>query len=272
MSGTVSYSATKLAKAGKTGKLPRDSNGYYKVPLGALNVFNSAGSYYAKEQAEALFENSSDLMRRVKGGYLKSERGHPDRGNIRSDEEFLARVKTIDQANVCAHFSGLTLDFDLGKKMAATNPKFALGPGGKQAVIVPIVGDVAPSGPHAAELQRSLDNPLENVAFSVRGFTENNRTPSGVTVRTLVEIVTFDNVVEPGVETANKWESGALESMMSLEEFITLPITEDTVSKLKAYYNVGGYATEDSYALVSTLENSLKRQRGSRPAIWRAWS
>jgi hypothetical protein len=88
----------------------------------------------------------------------------------------------------------------------------------------------------------------------------------------LVEIVTFDNVVEPGVETANKWESGALESMMSLEEFITLPITEDTVSKLKAYYNVGGYATEDSYALVSTLENSLKKQRGSRPAIWRAWS
>ena len=55
----IVFSSVKVRK-GLEGSLQKDENGYYKVPLGALNIFNSAGAYYTMNGAKELFESSSD--------------------------------------------------------------------------------------------------------------------------------------------------------------------------------------------------------------------
>ncbi len=91
----VLFSCTTLAGTGKKGKLTKDENGYYTMPIGGLNVFNSIGDFYTYEDAKQLFDSSSTFMRRVKTGALKGEYGHPKPIKGQSYEEFAERVLTI---------------------------------------------------------------------------------------------------------------------------------------------------------------------------------
>lgn len=195
----VQFTYTSLAGTGKKGVLPKDENGYRIQPIGALNCFNSAGEYYPLARARELFESSSAFMRRVRSACLKSEEGHPKRAPGMSDEDFIRRVLSIDERNVCAHISDVWLDFDNIK-----------GADGKP--VIAIMGKIKPAGPHAAALEASYDNPHEDVCFSIRAFTE-DKYVAGCKQRTLVEVVTFDRVTEPGIATSRKWKSPSLEAM-----------------------------------------------------------
>lgn len=199
---SVRFSCTALAGTGKTGRLPRDADGYYTMPLGGLNVFNSLGEYYTYEGAKELFTSSGALMRRIKTGTLKGEYGHPKpAGPIRTQadmEAFAARVMQVREPTTCVHFSDVWLDFD--------NVKNAQG----QKVIA-IMGSLTPSGPMGPALEKSLDNPKEEVCFSVRAFTE-DKIVRGIKQRELREIVTWDFVTEPGLDVARKYRSPALEA------------------------------------------------------------
>lgn len=196
---TVRFTCTALAGSGKKGILPKDEYGYRIQPIGALNCFNSAGEFYTANKARELFEQSSSFIRRVASGCLKGEEGHPKREPGQSEEDFIRRVLRIDERNVCAHFAEIWLDFD--------NVKDNYG-----RPVIAIMGKVAPAGPHADSLERAFNNPNEEVCFSIRSFTD-DAVVGGCRQRTLVEIVTFDRVTEPGIAHARKFRAPGLEGL-----------------------------------------------------------
>lgn len=199
----INFTCTTLHGTNKQGILKPDENGYYTMPVGGLNVFNSAGEFYTYEGAKEIFSESSIFMRRVKTGCLKGESGHPKPLPGQSQESYIQRILSIDERNVCAHFSEIWLDF--------TNVKDSSG---KQ--IIAIMAKVAPSGPNGDALQKSLNNPKEEVCFSIRAFTEDIRV-GGINQRALKEVISFDNVTEPGISIAKKYFSPSLESRVEKE-------------------------------------------------------
>ena len=159
MKYNVNFACTTLAGTNKQGILPPDQDGYYTMPVGGLNMFNSAGEFYNYEAAKELFTGSSAFMRRVKTGCLKGETGHPKRLPNQSKDSFAQRVMTIDEKNVCVHFSEIWLDLNSVKDA-----------NGKS--IVAIMAKLTPSGPNGPSLEKSLNNKKEEVCFSIRAFTE----------------------------------------------------------------------------------------------------
>jgi hypothetical protein len=199
MGNQIRFACTALAASNKVGVLKKDDNGYYELVVGALNVYNSIGQYYVYDQARDLFESSSTFMRRVKRGVLRGELGHPKPLPGMSEEQFAQRVMSIYEDNVCCHHKEIYLDFDRVKDERG-NP------------IVAIISRIFPSGPHGEQLRRSLENPNENVCFSIRAFTDDFM-DRGVTKRILRTIVTWDQVLEPGLAAAEKFRAPALESV-----------------------------------------------------------
>jgi len=195
---SVRFACSSLAGVNKVGILKPDENGYYEMVVGALNVYNSAGQFYVFEQAKELFQESSQLMRRVSRGALRGEYGHPKPLPGMTTEQFANRVMSIDESNTCCHHKEISLDFDRVKD-ASGKP------------VIAIISKVCPSGPQGAALDRSLKNKDENVCFSIRAFTDDYR-DRGIYKRVLKTIVTWDLVNEPGISAAEKFKSPALES------------------------------------------------------------
>lgn len=201
MGNTVRFGCTALVGTNKQGVLKPDEDGYYDICVGGLNVFNSIGDFYAFEGAQELFQQSSQFMRRVKRGVLAGEMGHPTKDVGMKDHEFMARVLTIRENNVCCHHREIYLDFDNVRDEQGNK-------------VIAIRSKLKPAGPHGEALRASLENPHENVCFSIRALT--NDTPDrmrGFTKRVLKTIVTWDRVTEPGLALAEKYKSPALESL-----------------------------------------------------------
>ena len=219
----IKFTATKLAGSGKHGKLTPDASGYYTLPIGGLNLFNSMGDYYTAEGARQLFEQSSILMRRISTGNLKGENGHPKQQPGQSDDQYFNRAMIIEETNVSHHFKSIWLDENYGKN----------NPGLNNPDLIAVMAEVKPSGPHGPALQKALDNPDENVCFSIRALSKDffqNRQK----IRVLQSILTWDWVTEPGLHVATKWNSPALESLTDklLTEAILTKIVETTPKSL----------------------------------------
>ncbi len=193
-------------------KLETDGRGYYKITLGALNVFNSANEYYKlDDNVKKLFtEDSSVLIRRIKSGSLKSEVGHPKLIPGMTRNDYFARNLRIEETNICAHIRDIMLE--------ETDIDSGYGNGDK---VVLVSGWVAPSGVHGEALKKDLENPDVNVAFSIRSFTK-NKMIGGTVVKYIGQVVTWDWVNEPGINHATKWKTIGIESAdkfsMSIEE------------------------------------------------------
>jgi len=200
----IRYTATKLRAVQKKGILKPDEDGYYPLVIGGLNVVNSAGEYYVLECAKELFDSSSVLMRRIKTGNLKGELGHPKREPGMTEDSYFSRIMRVEETNVCSHFKEVWLD----DKYGINHPEF------NNPAMVAIMALVKPSGPKGEYLKQSLENKAENVCFSIRALTENYLI-RGVTHRVLRSILTWDNVTEPGISIANKWDNPSLETIES---------------------------------------------------------
>jgi Peptidase S80 family len=235
MMQAVRFSSTALAGTNKKGVLTPDEYGYYELPIGGLDCFNSAGEYYSSQRARALFEGSSDFMRRISTGCLKSENGHPKRLPGMTDEQFLRRCYQIEETLICAHFREIWLDFNSIKDRNGRP-------------IVAVMAAVKPAGAFASDLQASLDNPHEDVCFSVRGFTDDIMV-RGVNNRHLVEIITYDRVTEPGINEARKFKSPSLESMGDM--FVTKETLQNAIRR------VDGLAVENSELLMGSILMSM---------------
>lgn len=250
---TVKYTETVFTKNGKKGVMTPDSDGYYTMVLGALNSYNSAGEFYTAEGARDLFEQSSQLMRRISNGALYSELGHPKKTPGMSMDDFYRRVISLEETNICGHFSEITLDTDFGRRhpeVGAPN-------------LIAIIGKVKPAGAKAQALQLALENPKQNAAFSVRGLTE-NKTVNGRVERRLTNIITFDFVSEPGISIADKVMSPAVESysekIKPVEVTDTL-IHRETLKRILAE-SMDTIGMESSRELFDDL---LKNLGGSKP-------
>jgi hypothetical protein len=233
---SVKFTCTSLAGTNKVGLLQKDANGYFKIVLGALNVYNSAGQFYVFEQAKELFVSSSALMRRVQRGVLRSELGHPKKLPGMSDDAFAHRCLSIYEENVCAHIKSVELDFE--------NVKDQNG-----RPVIAIVGWVCPSGPNAASLERSLNNPDENVCFSIRAFTDDFR-EQGIVKRILRQIVTWDYVNEPGISVAEKYKSPGLEEYNEV-------VTRGQLERAIASASMSGMAHESELMTANELFTSM---------------
>jgi hypothetical protein len=197
----IHLTETKLKQSNKEGVLKPDENGYYTVPLGALNCYNSAGEFYSSEGINELFSKSSALQRRISNGNLYGELGHPKKLPNMSNFEFYQRARTIEETNVCFHISEVWIDYDFGKKVNSATPN-----------MIGIFGKVKPAGPHANVLKEDLDNKKANVCFSIRCLTS-VEVKNGVTIKKIEEIITWDRVIEPGINVANKWDTPSLEDL-----------------------------------------------------------
>lgn len=195
----IKFGSTALNGTNKAGTLKPDADGYYEMIVGGLNIFNSAGQYYCLEGAKDLFMESSQFQRRIKRGALKGEVSHPKQEKGMSFDDYVGRILEIRESNVCVHFSEIWLDFN---KVKDNNGK----------AVVAIMAKLIPSGPHGPMLQKSLDNPKENVCFSIRSFTRDFY-DRGVQIRELKNIVTFDFVLECGISIANKYQAPSLEGL-----------------------------------------------------------
>jgi len=238
----VRFTSTKLVGSDKEGILKPDSDGYYEMCIGGLNVNNSMGEYYTLEGAKDLFTSSSMLMKRISGGYLKGELGHPKKLPGMSMDEYITRVHQIEETNTVCHFKEIWLDLEYGSKNpSANNP-----------VMVAIMAKLKPAGAKPEVLQRALESSSENVAFSVRGLTDDYY-KNGKTIRVLRNIITFDYVEAPGIAHANKFESPSLESLSDVM------LTESAMSKVKASIERDPIATEDTKVLLDTTIDIVTR-------------
>ncbi len=202
---SVRFTCTALQNSGKKGLLQKDAEGYYSSVLGGLNVFNSAGEFYTAEGVRQLFADSGLLQKRIKQGRLRGEWGHPKQKPGESDSAFINRIFLINEEKIACHFKEIWLD-DTNVKNDAGQP------------VIAIMGKFCPSGPYADSLERSLANPNENISFSIRAFTDDQRI-RGVNNRYLKTIVTWDVVNCPGISIAEKWKSPSLESLAVSDVF-----------------------------------------------------
>jgi len=200
MNRSVSMGCTMLMGTQKKGVLKPDHDGYYTVVLGAYGAYNSAGMFYDLQSAVPFFQQGSPLMRMLEKGVLRGEYKHPEKQGGQSDQAFIGRIRQIDSDRVAFHIRNLRLE--PGQKDEKGRP------------VTVVIGEVRPSGPYGQVLKDALDNPHENVYFSVRSLTVDDMMRG---VKYTRDIVTWDFVNEGGIYNANKYYSPALESFSQVE-------------------------------------------------------
>lgn len=255
----VKFTETVFSSSGKKGILTPDADGYYTMVVGALNSFNSAGEFYTAKGALELFETSSQFMRRIKNGALYSELGHPKKDPKMSMDQFYSRVISIEETNICAHFSEITLDFEFGKK----NPHL------NNPDLIAIIAKVKPAGPKANAVQLAFENPKQNSAFSIRGLTE-NKYVNGRVERRLTNIITFDFVTEPGISIADKYMSPSLESIDSfrINELMDTVVDRETLTRV-LNTNIKSVGMESNRELFRDILKTIEvKQSKNRMTQW----
>ncbi len=208
----INFACTALKGTNKVGDLSADEDGYYEVVLGGLNVNNVSGAYYPLRGAEAIFAESSSLMRRIASGNCRGEYGHPYRLPGQTPQEYLARCMKIQEDRIAFHIASIRLDDTILK-----------GPNGQP--IVAIIGKIRPCGPYGHVLEDQLKNKKENVCFSIRALT-NDSFVNGIMTKVLRFVLNWDYVNEPGIKEASKWSAPTLECFQGDELVLTQDILE----------------------------------------------
>jgi hypothetical protein len=249
----IALTSIKSKKGIKRKMLP-DDTGYYTMIVGALNVFNSRGEFYRLPGGvEQITNGSSIFNRRLKRGAVRSEVDHPefDPTKMKTVSDYIKRIYKIDKNNVCAHIKEVWLE-------ETDIPSGFPGAGN----VVFIKAKIKPSGIKAKGLQDALENEDENVMFSIRSITDVTKI-NGITVRTIKDIVTFDWVLEPGIEYASSWKELGIESIrdditeIGLEEIFT---EEGT---LQACVNCG--IESETKDMISSLYNLVSVDNSNDP-------
>lgn len=219
------YGCTALVGTNKVGNLPVDANGQRTVVLGGLNIYNASGAYYtAGPEVKSLFTSTSSLQRRIKAGSLRGELGHPKRNGMPM-QQYMQRALAIYEQCVSTLISEVWLD-----------PGLFRGSDGQP--IIAIMGKVSPDGPFAEQLERAFNNPKANVCFSIRSLTD-DVPRMGRIEKTLKTIITWDQVNEPGLNVATKWNSPSLESLDANEQLIVTPDMIDQLIERRSVINMG---------------------------------
>ena len=222
MSRTITYSCAALIKSGKKGKLKQDEHGYSEICLGAFNVFNSGGIYYPMlDSVKEMFAAGGSLRLRLDKGQCHSELEHPAPVEGKDINHFVQRLLTIKADRVSAHIKSVSL---------------VEGKDEKGKSIVRCMGMVRPAGPYGPSLEDSLANPCESTAFSVRSLCS-TKPLNGRLEKHVTNIITWDQVLQPGISMANKFDTPSLEQLQDdsiIPEAVLRGIAEDTALSSQA--------------------------------------
>lgn len=220
--GNVSLSSVALAGVNK-GEIKREGE-YYYMCLGALNIFNSAGDYYDAEGSRAAFAESSAFNRLIVGGNMYGEDNHPKREGWMSDEDFYRRNDVVD----------------VDHRSVFVREIFFI-PNGEICNNLPVIeiwGWIKPFGTKGPDLKAALDDPHQNVCFSIRCWCLDKRV-NGVTWWAIDEPICFDWVPEPGLCVANmfyaehghKIQNDKLPKRLMFENY-SVPLTDATLIQM----------------------------------------
>ena len=202
---SVTKLTSKKDQLGIEDSIVKDASGYYKITLGAFNTYNRSGIYYRIKRPKDLLEGNTILKRRITEGTLRSELDHPDYTNM-GKNEIINRTITLDMKNTIAHIKAVEF-VDTGR----------CEPGWDGYNITIVYGWVKPVGPYAEILQEQLDNPEENVAFSVRSLVKQSYVGTTL-VRDVIDVSTWDSVKESGIKIASQWNAAGIESIVGNED------------------------------------------------------
>ena len=251
---SVILSATSY-KPMKGKEIQKDADGYYKVRLGAFNVFNAKNAFYIGEGVKDLINNPNSIFyRRLKKGYLCGEMGHPSMKPGMSIQQFIYRTSIVDQENIAFHIKDVML-VETGDKVEQM---------GNYGNVIIVEGWIKPSGPKGKYLQEALDNPDRNVAFSVRSVSK-DKIVNGVIIKQTTSIATWDWVVEPGISNANTFDMLNEKNINteSVNNILTLNVKESDIADM---VNVKTAVNQEANSEdIKILSNSLKRQFSSKP-------
>lgn len=255
-SNAITYSCTALVGSNKAGVLKKNEEGYYPMVVGALNVENNCGDYYPLAAGRDVIEKCPEFLRRIRAGQCRSELGHPKKLPGMTNDEFIARNLYIDPANVSSHFEKVWL-------LAGVADNSGNG-------TVLTMANVCPSGPHGPALEKQILNPKENVAFSIRCFSE-DIFMGFKKVKHIRKIVCYDQVNEPGVALATKYNAPTLEHLSDV--LITPEIVREILANRNKMDNMG--LEHDIIVEARHLEQVLGVARGTIAAkpsrVFRSW-
>jgi hypothetical protein len=260
MGQSIRFENTALQARGKQGKIKKAPSGYYEnVIVGGWGIHNGAGQYYSTMGVKDWFCARSPFMQYVRDGYLKGENGHPRREPGMNDTDWLRRVRTVVEDNVACHYKKIELVDNL-----VIDPKT-----GKKALGV--VVDVCPSGPGGDAFERSMDNPHENVAFSVRTITNDSIRPSEW-IKYLKHLTTWDVVTIPGIHDANKYDSPSMEAAQLIDLDPYEMSQEDFLRAVTVKQNTCGVSMEsgEREALADLYHRAFGGLHQDKPN-WLAW-
>lgn len=196
MATFATYASVALPNPGKKGILKQLDNGYYEIILGAFGAFGNGGWLYDEAAAMSYIQNDPEFLALLANRQLRSEWGHPVRQPGMSDADWFVRVNTISEPNWSSHIRAIHLSKDTVKDE-------------KGRAVIAVIGEVAPTGPKASDFKRCLDNPDENVNYSIRSFAKRDfRTFR----KFITKIITWDSVWTPGIKVADKFMTPSLES------------------------------------------------------------
>lgn len=262
MDQRIVYQCNVLKGINKVGDLKKLDNGYREVRLGALGAFNEAGWLYNEREGRQLLEGSAGLMRMItQNNALRGENGHPRFQPGMNQLQWFGRVNDIFEPNVCFQMRRLILDPARDERGRA---------------ITMILGEVRESGKESGWFEKQLDNPDENVCFSIRSFTD-DKIIGGVKTKFLKKIVTWDAVNEPGIRNSSKYMTPSLESAPAPE--IYMPEAEletvfyaDALRKELAANPVmqgTGVGFESNANMVNMIAEVARPIRSFVPSSWR---
>lgn len=232
---SVSYSNVALASSGKKGILKKLDHDYVEIILGAFSAFGNGGWLYDLATARRYIETDREFLGLIQSGRLRSEWGHPVRQPWMSDQDWFIRICTILESNWSSHIRKISLSYD-----TVTDER------GRK--VVAVIGEVCPTGPKAEEFRRQLENPYEDVNYSIRSFAKKNFNNM---TKHVTKIVNWDNVWIPGIGVTSKYNTPSLESksdvcrMLDEAEFNIMRLREgfknDTVSNDDSFESMSPY-------------------------------
>ena len=202
MGSIITYDNTLLPSTGKRGIMkPIDASGYYAINLGGLDVFNESGAIYVAETAKDLFTSSSHLMRRIAGGKLYNELGHPKREVGMTDDQYLIRILTVYETNACSHLRKIELEEVHDSSLNNGKP------------FIRIIGEVKPMGQLGILVEDTFKTADSDACYSIRSITNDNFV-GRIRYKHLKEIATWDYVLEPGIRHATKYYTASTEGLI----------------------------------------------------------
>lgn len=197
----ITYSCQKIPAVNKAANLKADKDGYYRVILGGYGCSNASGVYYTATQAtRRIFGAGGTLQRRIAGGNLRGEYGHPKTLG-KPPHIQAALLRDVDEDRISHHI----------KKVQLVDVKDAKG-----RPLTLVYGWVLPAGPQGKYLRESLNNKNENVCFSVRSASK-RRLVNGIWHREVWDVWNYDFVNEGGILEASQFDTIHLDEYNDLD-------------------------------------------------------